>query len=97
MANDAMRAIKTNGCLARPHNLYKSLRVDRPFSFLLFLFTFDVLVDGYNSLHRNPVRYYLLFRARDKYRLTLGGHGKFPGSNPCSSVTTVTIIGQILG
>jgi len=26
---------------------------------------FDILIDGYNSLDRNSVRYYLLFRARD--------------------------------
>jgi len=30
-----------------------------------FLLRFDILVDGYNNLDRNSVRYYLLFRARD--------------------------------
>ena len=39
--------------------------VNRLASYFLFFSKFDILVDGYNSLVRNSVRYYLLFRARD--------------------------------
>lgn len=32
-----------------------------------FSFRFDIFVDDYNSLGRNSVRSYLLFRARDNF------------------------------
>jgi len=45
--------------------LYIALSVDEMILSFFFFPGFDILVDGYNSLDRNSVRYYLLFRARD--------------------------------
>jgi len=45
--------------------LYIALSVDEMIFSFFFFPRFDILVDGYNSLDRNSVRYYLLFRARD--------------------------------
>ena len=55
MANNVMKAIKTNSCLARPHthNHIRLLRVNRLSSSFLFFFRFDILVDGYTILDRN--------------------------------------------
>jgi len=45
--------------------LYIALSVDEMIFSFFFFPRFDILVDGYNSLDRNSIRHYLLFRARD--------------------------------
>jgi len=45
--------------------LYIALSVDEMIFPFFFFPRFEILVDGYNGLDRNSVRYYLLFGARD--------------------------------
>jgi len=54
------------------HNHIRLLRVNGLSLSFLFSFRFDILVNGYNSLDRNSIHYYLLlFRARDIHSLYL--------------------------
>ena len=59
------------------------MQIDVPF---LFFFRFDILVDGYNSLDKNSIHYYLLFRARDTVCIGLDSdYGSLDLENPSTA------------